>query len=158
MDRTLVVCRHSKSAWTGGVDDFDRPLEPRGKRDAAAAGRWLAEHVGGLQHALCSPALRAQHTWELATSEFGEVQTVHEQRMYGATAGELIAIINELPDAVTKAAVIGHNPGLEDLVSVLIGRPHRLKTSEIAVLTGTGDWATVEPGWASLRATAKPRG
>jgi len=158
MDRTLVVCRHAKSAWPDGVDDFDRPLEPRGRRDAAAAGRWLAEHAGGLQRALCSPALRARTTWELITAEYGPVEAVPEPRIYEATAGELIAVLAELPDEVTTAALIGHNPGLENLVSVLTGQPQQLKTCGIAVLTGRGGWPAVEPGWAQLRETAEPRG
>lgn len=161
MYRTLVVCRHAKAA--AGDDDFDRPLEPRGERDAAAAGRWLAGHVPGIERALCSPALRARRTWELvgaelADAESGKVETVRDDRIYEATAGELIAVLGELPDSVGTAVLIGHNPGLEDLASVLTGKPCQLKTAAIAVLTGPGAWSAAEPGWAQLYDTAKPRG
>lgn len=157
--RKLVVCRHAKSAWPTGVDDFERPLNERGERDAPAAGRWLAEHVPGVQLAVCSPAVRARRTWELIATQLpGPIETTHEDRLYEATAGELIAVLNELPTTITTAAVIGHNPGLENLVSVLTGTPHELKTAELAVVTGHGDWSKVEPGWATLRRTAKPRG
>ncbi len=152
MYRTLLVCRHAKAA--AGTDDFDRPLQPRGERDAAAAGRWLAEHYPGIDRALCSPALRARRTWELIDAG----AAVHDDRIYEATAGELIAVLNELPDSVRTAALIGHNPGLEDLVSVLTGRPVQLKTSAVAVLTAPGDWSAAEPGWAQLRETTEPRG
>lgn len=161
MYRTLLVCRHAKAA--AGDDDFDRPLEPRGERDAAAAGRWLSGQGFGIDRALCSLALRARRTWELAGTELvdaeaGAVETVHDDRIYEATAGELIAVINELPDSVGTAALIGHNPGLEDVVSVLTGRPCRLKTAAVAVLTGPGDWTAAEPGWAQLREITEPRG
>lgn len=67
-------------------------------------------------------------------------------------------MLNELPDEAETALLVGHNPGLEDLVAVLTGTPHELKTAEIAVLSGTGSWSQVEPGWAKLDETATPRG
>ncbi|MFR9731750.1 SixA phosphatase family protein [Saccharopolyspora sp. MS10] len=158
MTRTLVVCRHAKSAWPDDVeDDFARPLTERGERDAPEAGRWLAEKVPDIGFVLCSPAKRARRTWQLISGVTGKAETRHDKRLYGATAGELIAVLNEVPDEAGTALLVGHNPGLEDLVAVLTGAPHQLRTAEIAVLSGTGSWSQVEPGWASLRDTATPR-
>ncbi|MEU6129378.1 histidine phosphatase family protein [Saccharopolyspora sp. NPDC047091] len=158
MTRTLVVCRHAKSAWPDDVDDFERPLTERGERDAPEAGRWLAERVPDIGFALCSPAKRARRTWQLISGVTGKVETRHDKRLYGATAGELIAVLNEVPDEADTAVLVGHNPGLEDLVAVLTGVPHQLATAELAVLTGTGSWSQLEPGWAKLQDSAKPRG
>ncbi|WP_243794206.1 histidine phosphatase family protein [Saccharopolyspora gloriosae] len=158
MTRTLVVCRHAKSAWPDDVDDFERPLTERGERDAPEAGRWLAERVPDIGFALCSPAKRARRTWQLIADVTGKAETRHDKRLYGASAGELIAVLNELPDEAETALLVGHNPGLEDLVAVLTGAPHELKTAEIAVLSGTGSWSQLEPGWATLQETATPRG
>ncbi|WP_431044796.1 SixA phosphatase family protein [Streptomyces sp. P1-3] len=69
--RWLVLLRHAKSAWPDGVDDQERPLAPRGRRDAPAAGRWLRD-VGRVPDlAICSPARRTRETWELAARELG---------------------------------------------------------------------------------------
>lgn len=156
--RTLVVCRHAKAASQEDVDDFDRPLTERGRRDAGACGRWLREHVPGIERALCSPAVRARTTWELVTGELGTVPTAHEPRIYEATAGELIALVNELPDEVGTAALVGHNPGLQDLVSVLTGTQHELKTSGVAVLAVDRTWAAAEPRAAELQEISHSRG
>lgn len=156
--RTLVVCRHAKAASQGNVDDFDRPLTERGRRDAGACGRWLREHVPHIERALCSPAVRARTTWELITNELATVPALHESRIYEATAGELIALVNELTDEVDTAALIGHNPGLQDLVSVLTGASHELKTTGVAVLTVNGTWAMFEPRAAELQEISHFRG
>jgi phosphohistidine phosphatase len=68
-----------------------------------------------------------------------------------------VAVARELPDAIRTVLIIGHNPGLEELVEELAAADCVLKTSSIAVLSGPGDWAAVAPGWATLDAEATPR-
>ncbi|CAM5605305.1 Phosphohistidine phosphatase OS=Streptomyces griseomycini OX=66895 GN=FHS37_004000 PE=4 SV=1 [Streptomyces griseomycini] len=83
--RRLVVLRHAKSARPEGVADHERPLAPRGRRDAPAAGRALAEAdcLPGL--ALCSTAVRARRTWELAAAQWGTPPPVRfDRRLYAA--------------------------------------------------------------------------
>lgn len=120
--RRLLVMRHAKSAWPEGVADHDRPLGPRGLRDAPAAGRFLAENGGPPDLVLCSPARRARHTWELAAAELGSpvpTPTLHEPRLYGADGDELLDVLHGVPDEVATLLLVGHNPGLEDLVLLL---------------------------------------
>lgn len=158
MRRRLVVLRHAKSAWPDGVDDHERPLAERGLREAPLAGRWLAEHVDRIDLVVCSSAVRARQTWTLAGAELGrEPDTRVDERVYAASARTVLAVARDLPDAARTVLVIGHNPGLEDLVEYLSGAPAVLKTSAIAVLSGRGDWAGVTPNWARLDATATPR-
>lgn len=158
-ERNLIVCRHAKSAWPDELDDFERPLHERGLRDAPAAGRWLRENTTTLDLAVCSPATRARKTWRLVSAEFdAEVHAQYDKRVYGATAGQLIEVINELPDSAEAVVLVGHNPGLEELVTALTGTTYELRTCSIAVIAGNGSWSGVEPGWGKLDTSATPRG
>lgn len=158
-DRRLVILRHAKSAWPEDVPDHERPLAERGERDAPVAGRWLAEHVGVIDVALCSPATRARQTWTLAAGELaGTPDTRYDERIYGASPGDLLAVVQDIEDDVGTAVLVGHNPGLSHLVTALAGQRHELKTSGIAVLTWPGEWADARSAPVTLADVAKPRG
>jgi phosphohistidine phosphatase len=157
--RTLVLLRHAKSAWPEGIDDADRPLAARGKRDARAAGVWLREHVPDIGVVACSPALRTLQTWRLATAELHVSPTLQvESKIYAASVRDLMAVVHALPADVRTAMLIGHNPAISELVGVATGTRWELKTSAIAVLRGAGEWADAGQRWADLDRTAKPRG
>lgn len=166
--RRLIVLRHAKSAWPAGVADQDRPLGPRGLRDAPAAGRFLAESGLLPDLALCSPARRARHTWELAVAELdGPVPTRHDPRLYGADAPGLLAVLHGVPDEVVTLILVGHNPGLEELVPRLAGSADgdgldrvraKFPTSAVAVLTWSGTWRELDDGEARLTDLTIPRG
>jgi phosphohistidine phosphatase len=156
MTKTLVVLRHAKSAWPEGVPDLDRPLGERGHRDAPEAGRWLAEAVPNLQLVLCSPALRAKQTWELAAAQLARHPEVHEeQKIY---YGPLIDAVRALPEETSSAMLVGHNPDVEDLVALLAEEAVQFKTSTIAVLRSEQPWADAGSAWATLIAHTTPRG
>lgn len=156
--RRLVLFRHAKSDRPVGVADHQRPLATRGQRDATAAGAWLRDNLDAIDLAVCSTATRARQTWELASQRLAdEPQSRAEQRVYAATAEELLAVVRDIPAQVGTAVIVGHNPGLEDLLSMLGGNDDPLKTSGIAVLHGQGGWVDCGPGMA-LVAMATPRG
>lgn len=158
-DRRLVIMRHAKSEWPEDVPDHERPLAERGERDAPVAGRWLAEHIGVIEVALCSPATRARQTWTLAAGELASTpDTRYDERIYGASPGDLLDVVQGIEDDVGTAVVVGHNPGLSHLVTALAGERHELKTSGIAVLTWPGEWADAGSAPATLAEVAKPRG
>ncbi|MEU8982166.1 histidine phosphatase family protein [Streptomyces sp. NPDC048309] len=167
--RRLVVLRHAKSAWPEGVSDHERPLAPRGRRDAPAAGRALAEADCLPDLALCSTAVRARQTWELAAEQWGTPPPVRlDERLYAAEVPELLAAVREVPDQVGTLLLIGHNPGLEELVLDLAGDglddalDHvrtKFPTSAVAVLAWHGSsWRELAPGTALLTDVAVPRG
>ncbi|GAA4004381.1 histidine phosphatase family protein [Streptomyces sp. NBC_01352] len=167
--RHLVVLRHAKSAWPDGVPDHERPLAPRGRRDAPAAGRALADADLLPDLAVCSTAVRARQTWELASAQWGTPPPVrHDARVYAADVPELLAVVHEVPAEVETLLLVGHNPGLEELVLALAGDSldHaldevRLKfpTSAIAVLAWRGtDWQDLAPGTALLTDVIVARG
>ncbi|MFJ8940526.1 SixA phosphatase family protein [Streptomyces sp. NPDC102365] len=152
--RRLVVLRHAKSAWPDGVPDHERPLAARGRRDAPAVGRALADADCLPDLALCSTAVRARQTWELAAAEWGTPPPVrHEARLYAADVPELLDAVREAPAEAETLLLVGHNPGLEELVLTLAGDGldtalddvrTKFPTSAIAILAWHG------PGWASL--------
>ncbi|MFJ9118439.1 SixA phosphatase family protein [Streptomyces sp. NPDC102394] len=167
--RRLVVLRHAKSAWPAGVPDHERPLAPRGRRDAPAAGRALAETDCLPDLALCSTAVRARQTWELASAQWGTPPPVRrDARLYAAEAADLLDVVREVSPEVETLLLIGHNPGLEDLVLELAGDGlddaldevrEKFPTSAIAVLAWYGTtWRTLAPGAALLTSMIVPRG
>ncbi|WP_030266866.1 SixA phosphatase family protein [Streptomyces sp. NRRL B-24484] len=166
--RTLVVLRHAKSAWPEGVPDGRRPLGPRGLRDAPVAGRWL--HGRGLvpDAVVCSPALRTRQTLELAAAGWEESPpVVFDERLYGADGDDLVEVVRGLDPAAATVLLVGHQPGVQDLVEFMAGGPggeamDRLRakypTSGVAVLALTGPWRDAASGSARLVDFAVPRG
>ncbi|OMI89850.1 phosphohistidine phosphatase [Streptomyces sp. M1013] len=158
--RRIVLFRHAKADWPQ-VSDHERPLADRGRMDAAEAGRRLADTGVPFDQALCSTSARTRETWKLAVQEFPHrPKTVYEERIYDASPGELIAVLNETPDDLRNLLVIGHNPGMEALTEILAGSTEDevrrridrrgFPTAAFAVLTFTGSWKDVEPGRAAL--------
>ncbi|TFC51658.1 histidine phosphatase family protein [Cryobacterium sp. TMT1-21] len=156
-ERTLILLRHAKSDWSGPGSDVDRPLAGRGLHQAPSAGRWLADNVGDLDLAVVSPATRARSTWELASAELDTTpETRIDDRVYAASAGELLAVVRDLPDDVESVVLVGHNPGFEGLVSLLTGEFVPMKTSALAVIGWMGPWSAAGSVSASLRALGRP--
>ncbi|MFD9036241.1 SixA phosphatase family protein [Streptomyces sp. NPDC059567] len=158
--RRIVLLRHAKADWPQ-VSDHERPLADRGRADAPVAGRKLADTGITFDLALCSTAARTRETWKLAVQELPHrPKTVYEERLYEASPGELIALLNEVSDEVKSVLVIGHNPGMHALSDALAGsaegdalaRMNRggFPTSAFSVLGFSGSWKSVEHGVATL--------
>lgn len=153
--RRIVLLRHAKAEWAS-VPDIERPLADRGRQEAPAAGRWLAGTGILPDLTLCSPAVRTRETWKLAAHELPRrPRTVYEERLYDATLGELLALLNETPDDVADLLIVGHNPGMQALADGLageadqeaLGRLHRgFPTAAAALITFSGSWKNVELG------------
>ncbi|MGW3664932.1 SixA phosphatase family protein [Streptomyces sp. NPDC005141] len=167
--RRLIVLRHAKSAWPDGVPDHERPLATRGRRDAPAVGRAMANADLLPDLALCSTAVRARETWELAAEQWDTRPPVrHDGRLYGADVPELLEAVREVPEHVSTLLLVGHNPGLEELVLDLAvdGLDDKLAlvrtkfpTSAVAVLVWHGSsWHELGPGAALLTDVVVPRG
>ncbi|MGW6541772.1 SixA phosphatase family protein [Streptomyces massasporeus] len=159
--RRIVLFRHAKADWPQ-VTDHERPLADRGRTEAAEAGRRLADTGIAFDLALCSTAVRTRETWKLAVQEFPQrPKTVYEERIYEASPGELIALLNETPDDVRNVLMVGHNPGIQGLAEVLAGsgedeareRMTRrgFPAAAFAVLSFDSPWKSLEPGTAVLR-------
>ncbi|MEW1898101.1 SixA phosphatase family protein [Streptomyces albidoflavus] len=158
--RTIAVVRHAKAEWSDS-SDHERPLTDRGRLDAPAAGSRLAATGLPFGLALCSTATRTRETWRLAVAELPRrPRTVYEERVYEASPGELIAVLNEVDDDVQDLVLIGHNPGVQGITEILAGSAEPqaaalvgrrgFPTAAVALLTFTGPWKSLEPGSATL--------
>ncbi|MFG2962872.1 MULTISPECIES: SixA phosphatase family protein [unclassified Streptomyces] len=158
--RRIVFFRHAKADWPQ-VTDHERPLADRGRMDAAVAGRRLADSGITFDLALCSTSVRTRETWKLAVHELAHrPKTVYEERVYEASPGELIAVLNEVPDDAKDVILIGHNPGVHGVTEILAGtadddvreRMNRrgFPAAAFAVVTFEGTWKGLEPGVATL--------
>ena len=158
-EHTLILLRHAKSDWSGALPDIDRPLAERGQAQAPLAGRWLASHAGTIDLAVVSPAQRARETWELASAELDPAPPVRfDDRVYAASAGQLLDILREAPDTVRTLILVGHNPGMEQLASLLSGEDVIMPTSGIAELGVDGSWSELDTASAVLRAAGRADG
>ncbi|MER5747565.1 SixA phosphatase family protein [Streptomyces sp. NPDC059913] len=166
--RRIVLLRHAKAEWSQD-SDHERPLAERGRKDAPVAGRRLAGAGIDLDLALCSTAARTRETWKLAVHEMPRrPRTVYEDRLYEASLGELIALVNETPEDVRDLLVIGHNPGMHALADALAGEAEGdtlarmsrsgFPTSAFAVVEFNGSWKGVEHGVGKLVEYWTPNG
>ncbi|MFD0564200.1 SixA phosphatase family protein [Kitasatospora saccharophila] len=165
--RRLIVLRHAKADWPDVPDEL-RPLAERGRADAAAAGRWLAEHGLVPDRVLCSTAVRTRQTWELAEPELGGApELVLEPRAYRAEADELVDLLRESPPVVRTVMLVGHRPEVQELVLGLARESgsealerlrEKFATAGIAVLDVPGEWGQLAPRGAELTDYAVPRG
>lgn len=155
MSVLLVLLRHAKSDWSTDAADIDRPLAPRGRRQAPEAGAWLAGSGIALDLAVVSPARRARETWDLAGP--GTVPVRVEEAAYTFDADDLLGVVRNL--TADRVALVGHNPALEDLVEALTGESVRMPTSSLAVIE-LPDWGSAGRGWGGggglLRAHGRP--
>jgi phosphohistidine phosphatase len=176
-DKTLVLLRHAKSAWPD-VPDHERPLAPRGRRDAAAVGRWLST-VGYIpDQVVCSAARRARQTWKFAQRVFGATPAaVFDDFVYEASAAQLLDLVRRTPAATATLLIVGHDPALPELARTLAAASPRragtgndaastamldrmrpkFPTAAIAVFECAGDWAQFTPGRARLVCFVTPR-
>ncbi len=166
-DRRLVVVRHAKSAWPVGVSDHERPLGPRGLRDAPVMGQRIRNLVGTVDVAVVSPARRTQQTWRLLAEHLGSVAEVRtDARIYQDWGQHLLAVVADLPAEARTALIMGHEPGVSELVLTLADRtPTELRTRvatkfptcSVAMLRADLPWASLRPGTAALELFTTPK-
>lgn len=156
-ERTLILLRHAKSDWATDEVDIRRPLNDRGRREAPDAGRWLNANIDRIDLAVVSPADRARSTWDLVSAQLKESpQTRIDDRVYAASAMQLLGVVRELSGEHDTVVLVGHNPGVEDLVSLLTGESVSMPTSAVAVMAMSDPWSAAGPSSAALRASGKP--
>ncbi len=149
--KRLVVMRHGKAVSDGGAGgDHARVLTDRGRRDAAAIGRRLQTLGWSPEVVLCSDAARALETWERVALVIDRPREAHvDRRLYLSGPDAVATVIHDLGDLTTGTVLlVGHNPGWEQLVATLCGRPEELPTAAAALLEREGD----EPWYRAIRA------
>lgn len=134
---SIFLLRHAKAeSLPAGVDDFDRQLTERGRRDSAAVGEYLKRGLVSIDLAICSPAARARETLECVLGAYEKsISVLFDERIYEATSADLRAVIDEHLGPHLTVMLVGHNPGLEHLVEVMTGQRIGLGTANLAELT-----------------------
>ena len=166
MPRQLLILRHAKSSWdTDASNDFDRPLNKRGKKDAPRMGAWLRQQGLLLDYVVSSPAKRAKQTVLKAARELEikEKQIHWDPRIYDAGTSTLLEVLTDCPADAKTVLLVGHNPGLEYLVEYLCDNVDvpadgkLLPTAAVAHLEMPDTWDHLEPGTARLLEIIRPR-
>ena len=171
--KTLTLLRHAKSGYDDPVlRDFDRPLNDRGRRAAMKVGQWLGAAIrrGDMPDfalVLASPAVRVRQTIEgLEAGMNRPLAPVYEQRIYLSSSATLIELCAGFSDEFSAAMLVGHNPGLEDLLLELVPPGGVLRAeAELKYPTATlarldiaiDRWAQIDGGRAELTKFVRPR-
>ncbi len=167
--KTLLVLRHAKSDWDRDLEDHERPLSARGERDGVAVGRLLASRDIVVDLVACSTATRTRETWDRAVQGGGQAREVrYLDQIYGAGVPELVEVVRSMPESAKTVLLIGHAPGIPNLVTFLAVRragsaawakiDQKFPTSGLAFLDFTGVWADADRERAELTAFEAPRG
>ena len=168
MARTLLIMRHAKSDWEHSVaNDFGRPLAARGRRDAPRIGRWLRlqGHVPG--EIIASPAKRARETADAVRGELSErpLPLRFDERIYAAALTDLRAVLADVQAPTKTVLLIGHNPGLEELLEYLtagalpegVEADKLMPTAAVAGIILPDSWATLPRGCGTCAWTIRPK-
>lgn len=168
--KTLGLFRHAKSDWNDArLRDFDRPLNKRGRKGAAIMGKHIREYGRKWDRIIASPAVRVTQTIELAAETAGSSPPVlWDRRIYLANSATLLDLLRDQEGDPASIIMVGHNPGLEDLIFDLVpddgSSPLRdiveekFPTAAFAVLElDIGNWEDVEEGCARLVHLVRPR-
>jgi phosphohistidine phosphatase len=151
--KTLLLMRHAKSSHKDKHrSDHDRPLNKQGKADIVE----IAQHVAAAElmpdQIITSSARRARKTAKRLAAALGcEVPIERRDELYMASLDNLLDAVRLVKNSVNTVLIVGHNPGLESFVELLVGHPERLPTGSIACLRfNHRDWSRIAPQHARL--------
>lgn len=164
----LILMRHAKSDWSGaGMDDFSRPLNKRGIRDARNMGRWLVTSGFEPRGILSSPSRRTRETLNMMAEGAGVdlvARAVWIEALYLGSPDDMQQALRT-QGAIDDTMVLAHNPGMEDFLAYLLGtRGHQgaahakaFPTAAVYVLKiSDKDWP-LAAGSASVEAHQRPK-
>jgi len=158
--KALYLLRHAKSSWDNpSLADLERPLSKRGLKAASLIGKVMGKQGVKVDVVLCSSAVRTRETVKLALKAAGLKQEVsYRAKLYAASADELANEISGLKDSVASVLLVGHNPGLADLLYDLCGTVEHFPTAALARLTlQISRWGELRQGCGSLDWLIRPR-
>lgn len=132
--KKLVLIRHAKATHETGYVDFERPLTQRGMHDAAIMAGRLKEQGLVPKMLVSSPALRTLSTANVFSQHLNLPAAAEEKSIYEASEGDLLNVVTSLPDEVDFIGLVGHNPGIGQLLYYLSGAGHDMPTCATAVI------------------------
>lgn len=166
--KLLYLLRHAKSSWDDpDLDDFDRPLNKRGRKSAKAMAAFFRQTSITPETILCSPAKRTRETLKHLAPALGRAPVQLDRRIYEASYQTLLLCLADLPAETNSALLIGHNPGLERLALYLmsdhghgpgVARLHdKYPTGSLAILSAPADrWDHLKVGSCRLDDFVRP--
>lgn len=170
MTKKLIILRHAKSGWDDPVArDFDRPLNARGEKAARIMGTWMARNKIAPNYVIASPAVRVVQTIDTLVTGYGSrIEAQWERRIYLASSATLMDVLREVDTAHQTVLIVGHNPGLEDLVLDLVPEGEdpefrdlvetKFPTAAIAELNlAITDWSALDRNQGRLERFTRPR-
>lgn len=168
--KRIYLLRHAKSSWDDpALNDFQRPLNTRGRKAAPRVGKLLKRRGWTPDLVLCSTAARAEETWELAAAELAAPPPVkHLKTLYLATPSQMLRAVQRIPPETASVMLVAHNPGIESLAVQLAGPDSKKKplgrlrekfpTGALAAFDFDGeDWSALAPGRCRLTDFIVPR-
>jgi phosphohistidine phosphatase len=167
--RRLFLLRHAKSSWeTAGQEDFERPLNERGRTSVPMIGAFMLQHGVAPDLVLCSTACRTRETLALVLPFLrGEASIRLEDRFYLASAAKLSAALKRLDNAVRQVMIVAHNPGIQELALGLVANDRsdmrqaiesKFPTAGLAQIDfPSGPWSSIEPHGGTLVRFVTPR-
>ena len=173
--KSLTILRHAKSGWDAPVErDFDRPINARGRRGAEVIGQYAKRQALAIDHIVASPAVRVVETLDIfqPAAGLGAIEPLWDRRIYLASAATLLDVVREAGGDARNLLIAGHNPGLEDLVLMLVPETapetaddglraqveEKLPTSALVRLEIDIDqWSALDVGTARIAAFTRPR-
>ncbi len=154
MSRELFVMRHAKSDWSSGArQDSERPLNKRGGKDAPRMGAWMREHYLYPGVVYCSTAVRARETLDAVAEELAlPSERIHYlKELYLANLETLLEVLRGIPDGDNSVMIVGHNPGLDLLVTYLSQSPIMLTESGKLMTTACLAHFKLPDNWQDLK-------
>lgn len=165
--RRLILLRHAKSDHPAGLADHDRPLNPRGREAAPRMGAYIAEAGLRPDHVLVSSARRTLETWDAVRAPLDGNAGETVSALYESGVAEILAAVRGAPDNAGTLLVVGHNPGLQDFATEIVGSGAKadrkrlatqFPTAALAVIDFEAErWADIAPGTGRLERFVKPK-
>jgi phosphohistidine phosphatase len=167
--KTIFLLRHAKSSWDEpNLDDYERPLAPRGIKAAPRIGKFMARQGWIPERVLCSGARRARETWEMVSDVLEGHQPVeYLPEIYHGSSLTVKEMIRRLPDEENSVLVVGHNPTFHHLALTLAGSGEdralrqlqfKYPTGALAILDFQVDsWSRIRDGRGFLRDFIRPK-
>ena len=154
------MLRHAKSSWdNANLSDFERPLNERGLKAAPLMGNVMKTNQFEPQIILSSPARRAEQTAILVKEAAGfDGDVKFEKRIYEASTAQLFEVVSEQNEKTESILLVGHNPGIENLIRALTGETHSMPTAALAVIDlETNRWSEINSLTGKLRTLIRPK-
>lgn len=167
--RRLLLFRHAKAERSEpGMEDRSRKLIERGRKDAARIGAYMASHALTPDRVMTSPSSRTQETWKFAAAAFRpEPAGTSVERLYDASAHDILEVIKAAPASAHTLLIVGHNPGLHEVALMLVASGdietreqvrEKLPTSGLVIIDFAFDeWAKLHPQSGRLERFITPK-